>query len=81
MMYIVKPGSQYDTRSMRDQWVNCFLSVAIPESGFSANPNTMLVMTSHGGHFGFLEGMGPTINVTWMNRICRQVLTALKNYD
>ncbi len=54
---------------------------AIPETGFIANPNTMLVMTSHGGHFGFLEGMGPTINGTWMNRICRQLLTALKNYD
>ncbi|XP_064382894.1 phospholipase ABHD3-like isoform X2 [Halichondria panicea] len=54
---------------------------SIPETGFIANPNTLLVMTSHGGHFGFLEGLSPTINSTWMNRICRQLLTALKNYD
>ena len=51
---------------------------AIPYGAFEGNPHTLLIATSHGGHFGFLEGVWPT-KETWMNRLNRQLLEAFKN--
>lgn len=55
--------------------------VAVPVEEFENNHSTLLVMTSHGGHFGFLEGFRPHVHATWMNRLCRQMLAALKHYE
>ena len=56
------------------------MHTAVPVKEFESNPSTLLIMTTHGGHFGFLEGLRPDVNVTWMDRICRQLLVALKQY-
>ena len=50
---------------------------AIPYGAFEGNPHTLLIATSRGGHFGFLEGVWPT-KETWMNRLNRQLLEAFK---
>jgi abhydrolase domain-containing protein 1/3 len=50
---------------------------AIPYGEFEGNPHTLLIATSRGGHFGYLEGVWPT-KETWMNRLNRQLLAALK---
>ena len=56
---------------------NSHLSTAIPFDEFEKNPNTLLITTSRGGHFGYLEGLWPT-KETWMNRLNRQLLEAFK---
>ena len=58
----------------------CFNKTAIPYDEFEGNPQTLLITTSRGGHFGFLEGIWPT-KETWMNRVNRELLAALKNYE
>jgi hypothetical protein len=55
----------------------CFSPAAIPYGEFEGNPHTLLITTSCGGHFGYLEGVWPT-KETWMNRLNRQLLAALK---
>ena len=52
------------------------LNTALPLAEVEHNPQTLLLLTSHGGHFGFLEGVVPR-GETWMNR---QFLSALKYY-
>lgn len=52
---------------------------SLPLKGFSSNPHTLLATTSRGGHFGFVEGLLPT-SQTWMNRVCREFLTAIRDY-
>ena len=54
-------------------------TVGIPVDKFTDNPNTLRVITKHGGHFGFLEGSFP-LGKTWMNRLNQQLLNALKVY-
>ena len=51
---------------------------ALPYSRFDDNENTVLVTTTHGGHFGFLEGLLP-FGMTWMNRVVQQSLCAIKH--
>ena len=51
--------------------------LALPTKAASSNPRTVLVVSRHGGHFGFLEGILPH-GTTWMNRVCRQFLSAVK---
>lgn len=51
--------------------------LALPFEEFQRNPDTVMVVTSHGGHFGFIEGLYPR-NKTWMDRAIRQILIALK---
>ena len=60
------------------KWLYC--SAGIPYGEFEGNPQTLLITTSRGGHFGFLEGIWP-IKETWMNRINRELLAALKHYE
>ena len=55
-----------------------FLLTALPYSKFGENENTILVTTTRGGHFGFMEGIVP-FGMTWMNRAIRQSLSALKH--
>lgn len=55
-----------------------FSLAALPYSRFEENENTVLVTTTHGGHFGFLEGLLP-FGMNWMNRAVRQSLCALKH--
>ena len=52
--------------------------LALPIEEFEANPHTVMVLTSHGGHFGFVEGIYPN-DMTWMNRTIRQLLQAFKS--
>ena len=49
----------------------------IPFLEFELNPNTVLLLTRHGGHFGFIEGVYPR-GRSWMNRIVTQFLGAMK---
>ena len=51
--------------------------IAIPISEFERNPNTVLLLTHYGGHFGFIEGAWPR-GQSWMNRVLRQYLAAMK---
>jgi abhydrolase domain-containing protein 1/3 len=52
---------------------------SLPLEGFSSNPHTLLVTTSSGGHFGFVEGLLPT-SESWMNHVCREFLVAMTHY-
>lgn len=54
------------------------LPIALPFKEFAKNPNTALVVTKRGGHFGFIEGVFP-VGATWMDRALQQSLTALKS--
>ena len=54
--------------------------IVLPIDGFCANDDAVLVVPSHGGHIGFLEGMLPTRG-TWMNKVLREFLNAIKLYD
>ncbi len=56
------------------------LSIALPLDEFEKNPLTVMVVTTHGGHFGFLTGLLPRYD-TWMNTVCRQFLSAIKTYS
>ncbi|XP_003385407.1 PREDICTED: phospholipase ABHD3-like [Amphimedon queenslandica] len=49
----------------------------IPILEFESNPNTVLLLTRHGGHFGFIEGVYPR-GRSWMNKIVSQFLVAMK---
>ena len=51
--------------------------VALPFEEIESNPHTVMVVTSHGGHIGFIEGVYPH-HKTWMNRAVKQLLAALK---
>ena len=53
---------------------------ALPVDEFRANPNTLLAVVPHGGHFGFLEGWLP-LKRTWMNRVAQEFLVAMKTYQ
>ena len=55
-----------------------FTFAALPYSRFKENENTVLVTTTHGGHFGFLEGLLP-FGMNWMNRVVQQSLCVLKH--
>ena len=52
-------------------------STDYPTTEFNSNSNTILILTKHGGHFGFLEGLYPR-GSTWMNRVTQQYLDAMK---
>uniref|UniRef100_A0A3B3QZN6 Abhydrolase domain containing 3, phospholipase n=1 Tax=Paramormyrops kingsleyae TaxID=1676925 RepID=A0A3B3QZN6_9TELE len=49
---------------------------AIPVERVKQNPNLALLVTSHGGHIGFLEGLWPR-HSTYMDRVFRQFTKAL----
>ena len=53
---------------------------AIPYTEFEGNPHTLLITTSRGGHFGYLEGIWPN-KESWMNRVNRELLAALRHYQ
>nr|XP_048696402.1 phospholipase ABHD3 isoform X2 [Caretta caretta] len=49
---------------------------AIPIETAKQNPNVALVLTSYGGHIGFLEGMWPR-KCTYMDRVFKQFVQAV----
>ncbi|XP_053427374.1 phospholipase ABHD3 isoform X2 [Nycticebus coucang] len=51
-------------------------SHAIPIETAKQNPNVALVLTSHGGHIGFLEGIWPRQS-TYMDRVFKQFVQAM----
>uniref|UniRef100_A0A8C8SHM2 Phospholipase ABHD3 n=1 Tax=Pelusios castaneus TaxID=367368 RepID=A0A8C8SHM2_9SAUR len=51
-------------------------SHAIPMETFKQNPNVALVLTSCGGHIGFLEGIWPR-KCTYMDRVFKQFVQAV----
>ena len=53
------------------------LPPALPYDEFERNPHTLLITTSRGGHFGYLEGVWPRRS-NWMNGVNRELLGALK---
>ena len=55
-----------------------FVFLALPIEAANSNPLTVLAVTKHGGHFGFMEGISPR-GPSWMNRVCRQFLSAVKH--
>ena len=57
--------------------ISCAMCVALPFEEIERNPHTVMVVTSRGGHFGFIEGLYPS-NKTWMDRTVRQLLSAFK---
>ncbi len=44
---------------------------------FKCNPLTAMVLTTHGGHFGYLEGFYPS-GETWLDRTIKQILSAFQ---
>lgn len=50
---------------------------SLPFEEFERNTQTVMVVTSHGGHFGFVEGLYPS-SKTWMDRALSQILAVLK---
>lgn len=53
----------------------CFSS-AIPVDAVKQNPNVALLITCHGGHIGFLEGLWPRQS-TYMDRVFQQFTKAV----
>lgn len=53
-----------------------FWSEAIPVETAKQNPNVALVLTSYGGHIGFLEGIWPRQS-TYMDRVFKQFVQAM----
>lgn len=51
-------------------------SPAIPVEAVKQNPNVALLITCHGGHIGFLEGLWPRQS-TYMDRVFRQFTKAV----
>lgn len=51
-------------------------SAAIPVEAVKQNPNLALLITCHGGHIGFLEGMWPRQS-TYMDRVFKQFAKAV----
>lgn len=51
-------------------------SSAIPVEAVKQNPNVALLITCHGGHIGFLEGLWPRQS-TYMDRVFRQFTKAV----
>ncbi|XP_051556807.1 phospholipase ABHD3 [Myxocyprinus asiaticus] len=49
---------------------------AFPVEAVKQNPNVALLITCHGGHIGFLEGLWPRQN-TYMDRVFRQFTKAI----
>lgn len=53
-----------------------FISAAIPVSEAEQNDNIAIVVTSHGGHIGFLEGLYPR-HRGYMDRLFAQFVDAI----
>ncbi|KAF4116901.1 phospholipase ABHD3 [Onychostoma macrolepis] len=53
---------------------------AIPVEAVKQNPNVALLITYHGGHIGFLEGLWPRQS-TYMDRVFRQFTNAVFEND
>uniref|UniRef100_A0A8C5KBS6 Abhydrolase domain containing 3 n=1 Tax=Jaculus jaculus TaxID=51337 RepID=A0A8C5KBS6_JACJA len=53
-----------------------FYFTAIPIETAKKNPNVALVLTSYGGHIGFLEGIWPR-QCTYMDRVFKQFVQAM----
>ena len=53
---------------------------AIPVGEAEQNDNICIVVTSHGGHIGFLEGLFPR-HGGYMDRIFRQYVGSIFKYD
>lgn len=51
-------------------------SAAIPVEAVKQNPNLALLITCHGGHIGFLEGVWPRQS-TYMDRVFKQFAKAV----
>jgi predicted alpha/beta-fold hydrolase len=51
---------------------------SIPIHEFERNPNTILILTRYGGHFGFIEGLYPN-GPTWIDRLVGQFLATIKS--
>lgn len=49
---------------------------AIPVEAVKQNPNLAMLITCHGGHIGFLEGLWPRQS-TYMDRVFRQFAKAV----
>lgn len=49
---------------------------AIPVEAVKQNPNLALLITCHGGHIGFLEGLWPRQS-TYMDRVFKQFVKAV----
>ncbi|XP_055490167.1 phospholipase ABHD3 isoform X1 [Leucoraja erinacea] len=49
---------------------------AIPMQSAKQNPNVALLLTAHGGHIGFLEGIFPR-RMTYMDRLFKQFIQAV----
>ena len=79
-MHTIRTSKNFIKKFLKDSTLantNSHCSTAIPFNEFEKNPNTLLITTSRGGHFGYLEGLWPT-KETWMNRLNRQLLEAFK---
>lgn len=61
-----------------EAWNICLLSssAAIPVEAVKQNPNLALLITCHGGHIGFLEGVWPRQS-TYMDRVFKQFAKAV----
>jgi abhydrolase domain-containing protein 1/3 len=56
-----------------------FIFVAIPVREAEQNDNIAIVVTSHGGHIGFMEGLIPRSS-TFMDKLYSQYIKAVINH-
>lgn len=54
-----------------------YCTVGLPFEEIEHNSETVMVVTSYGGHFGFIEGLYPN-KKTWMDRAVLQILATFK---
>lgn len=64
------------TLFFNDFYRSVFCFPAIPVEAVKQNPNLALLITCHGGHIGFLEGLWPRQS-TYMDRVFKQFAKAV----
>lgn len=75
-LYYPKIGNNYIFLSPSLSYPPRLFPQAIPIETAKQNPNVALVLTSYGGHIGFLEGIWPRQS-TYMDRVFKQFVQAM----
>lgn len=75
--YFVEFILKSDNLDQQKTEADCFVSfTAIPVEAVKQNPNLAMLITCHGGHIGFLEGLWPRQS-TYMDRVFKQFAKAV----
>lgn len=77
-IYLLVYSDHYEPKPelKRQELIPIFVFAAIPVEAVKQNPHLALLITCHGGHIGFLEGLWPRQS-TYMDRVFKQYAKAV----